>query len=282
MKKNRSRTRTSEQRGRAYRRHRWAAVAFLPALVYQGSLEGQTPQERGREIAQEVDQRDLGWGDESNQLEMILTNRNGDRSTRVLRRQVLETAEQDAGDRSVVIFDSPRDVSGTALLSHTKILDPDDQWLFLPALGRVKRISSANKSGPFVGSEFAFEDLVSQEVDKWDYEWLRDEECGDLQCHVVQRVPRYESSGYTRQVVWWDTSEFRFQRVDYYDRKDALLKTLRYHDYQQYEGRFWRPDRMSMENHQTGKATELIFSDYVFEAGLDESAFTPARLRRAR
>ena len=258
-----------------------AATALLSALA-PSAAQAQSPQAKGRSIAEEVDRRDLGWGDESNQLEMILTNRNGDTSTRVVRRQVLETAELGAGDRSVVVFDSPRDVSGTALLSHTRILEPDDQWLFLPALGRVKRISSANKSGPFVGSEFAFEDLVSQEVDKYDYRWIRDEECGGLECHVVERIPLYENSGYTRQVVWWDTSDFRFQRVDYYDRKDALLKTLTYDGYQQYEGQFWRPDRMTMENHQTGKTTVLNFSDYVFRAGLDESAFTPARLRRTR
>ena len=261
-----------------------ASLAFtaLFSALAPAMAKAQTPEAKGRAIAEEVDKRDLGWGDESNQLEMILTNRNGDTSTRVVRRQVLETHEPGSGDQSVVVFDSPRDVSGTALLSHTKILEPDDQWLFLPALGRVKRISSANKSGPFVGSEFAFEDLVSQEVDKFEYRWLRDETCGDLECHVVERIPLYDNSGYTRQVVWWDTSEFRFQRVDYYDRKDALLKTLVYDGYQQYEGRFWRPDRMTMENHQTGKGTVLNFSDYVFQAGLDESAFTPARLRRTR
>ena len=96
-----------------------------------------------------------------------------DESVRELRRQVFESTEEGRGDKSIIVFDSPRDIGGTALLSHTKILEPDDQWLYLPALGRVKRISSGNKSGPFVGSEFAYEDLVSQEVDKYNYRWLR-------------------------------------------------------------------------------------------------------------
>ncbi|NIT13503.1 MAG: outer membrane lipoprotein-sorting protein, partial [Candidatus Dadabacteria bacterium] len=98
------------------------------------------------------------------------------------------------GDKSITVFDEPRDIEGTALLSHTKILDPDDQWLYLPAVKRVKRISSKNKSGPFVGSEFAYEDLLSQEVDKYNYKWLKDEKCGDLECHVVERYPLYENS----------------------------------------------------------------------------------------
>ncbi len=237
---------------------------------------------RGRAIAEEADLRDYGWGDNSSIMRMVLRNRNGDESVRELRRRALETEEAGAGDKSVITFDAPRDVAGTSLLSHTKILDPDDQWLFLPALKRVKRISSANKSGPFVGSEFAFEDLVSQELDKYDYRFVGEEACGDLQCYVVERLPLYENSGYTKQIVWWDKDEYRVQRIDYYDRKDALLKTLSYHDYQQYLGQYWRADLMAMENHQNGKHTDLLFSDWTFDGGLSEGDFTPSRLRRGR
>ncbi len=154
--------------------------------------------------------------------------------------------------------------------------------MYLPALKRVKRISSGNKSGPFVGSEFAYEDLVSQEVDKYEYRWLRDEQCGDLECAVVERYPRYENSGYTRQIVWWDKEEYRVQKIEYYDRKDALLKTLTYHDYQEYAGEYWRPDRMAMVNHQNGKSTDLVFEEWTFGAGVSDNEFTASRLRRAR
>src|SRR3546814_6855851 len=105
---------------------------------------------------------------------MVLANKEGETSTRELRIQTLEVPAREEGDKSLIIFDHPRDIEGTAFLSFTKILEPDDQWLYLPALKRVKRISSANKSGPFVGSEFAYKDMLSQEVDKYDYLWLRD------------------------------------------------------------------------------------------------------------
>ena len=241
----------------------------------------QTPEEKGLAVAEEADRRDLGWHDNETAMKMVLRNRNGDESVRELRRQAFENTEDGRGDKSIIVFDSPRDISGTALLSHTKTLEPDDQWLYLPALRRVKRISSANKSGPFVGSEFAFEDLVSQEVDKYTYRWLRDEPCGDTECFVVERYPQYENSGYTRQVVWYDKDEYRVQRIDFYDRKDVLLKTLIYHGYQQYLGEYWRADRMLMENHQNGKSTELLFEQWEFRVGLKENAFTPSRLRRA-
>ena len=146
---------------------------------------------------------------------------------------------------------------------------------------RVKRINSRNKSGPFMGSTFAFEDLGSQEVEKYTYKYLREEPCGELSCYVIEFYPAYEFSGYTRQVVWMDTEAYRVFRVDYYDRKQALLKTLTSSDFQQYLGHYWRPGRMEMVNHQTGKSTLLEWTDYEFKTGLDESDFRPQTLKRS-
>lgn len=254
-----------------------AAVAIFvaPALA-------ETPQEKGRAIAEEMDSRDLGWSDSTTTLTMTLANRQGQSSVRELRLRALEVQEDGLGDMSLVVFDRPRDVAGTAFLSHTKITDPDDQWLYLPALKRVKRISSANKSGPFMGSEFAYEDLASQEVNKYEYEWLRDEACGEMTCFVIVRAPIYENSGYTRQVVWVDSQEYRPMKIDFYDRKKSLLKTLDFAGYQQYLGRYWRAGEMNMVNHQTGKSTVLNFTDYKFQTGLAGNDFTSSKLKRAR
>ncbi len=254
----------------------------LLGLVLAFQATAQAPEERGRAIAEEADRQDLGWHDNMVNMRMLLRNRHGQTSTRELRRHALEVTEAGLGDRSLIIFETPRDIKGTALLSHTKILDPDNQWLYLPALKRVKRISSKNKSGPFVGSEFAFEDLVSQEVDKYGYKWLRDEPCGELECFVVERVPQYENSGYTRQVIWWDKAEYRPQRIEFYDRKGDLLKTLTYEGYREYLGSFWRADLMQMENHQNGKSTDLFFDTWKFQSGQQAALFTPARLKRTR
>ena len=213
---------------------------------------------------------------------MVLGNAQGETSTRELRIQFLEVADSGRGDKSLTVFDRPRDIEGTAFLSHTKITEPDDQWLYLPALKRVKRISSANKSGPFVGSEFAYEDLVSQEVARYTYKWLRDEACGDLDCFVVERYPVYESSGYTRQIVWIDKDEYRPMRIDFYDRKDSLLKTLEFSQYKVYLEQYWRAHRQDMKNHQTGKATALTFEGYEFRVGVNENQFTANRLKRIR
>ncbi len=260
--------------------------SFILTLVTLGFTatiaQAASPEAKGLQIAEEIDRRDIGFGDSRTDLEMLLTNRHGEKSVRKLRLSTLENADTAVGDKSLTVFKHPRDIKGTAFLSFTKILDPDDQWLYLPALKRVKRISSANKSGPFVGSEFAYEDLVSFEVGKYTFKWLRDEACGELECFVVERFPKYENSGYTRQTVWVDKAEYRIQKVDFYDRKNTHLKTLIQSNFERYLDQYWRPLKMVMKNHQTGKATDLVFSPYAFRVGVNEKDFTPNRLKKVR
>ena len=238
------------------------------------------PEEKGLAIAQEMDRRDRGWKDQRANLIMTLRNRQGQESRRALRINTLEV--EGDGDKSLTIFDSPRDVKGTAFLSFTHATEPDDQWLYLPALKRVKRISSRNKSGSFMGSEFAYEDLSSQEVEKYRYKWLHDETLDGKETMVVEYYPEYENSGYTRQVVWIDSEIWQVVKAEYYDRKDALLKTLTIEGYRQHLDRFWRADTMNMVNHQTGKSTEIQWSDYVFDTGLSDRDFSRTALKRVR
>src|SRR5690606_19988395 len=98
---------------------------------------------RGLEIAREADRRDSGFGDNESALTMILHAPGGQTSRRSLRIRILEATDLNVGDKSLVVFDEPRDIAGTALLSHTQILSPDDQWIWLPEVARVKRISGA-------------------------------------------------------------------------------------------------------------------------------------------
>lgn len=263
---------------------RRSLVAGLIGLTYlvlaTGPLQAQDAAEKGFEIAARSDRSDRGFGDSRVVLTMILKNAAGAETTREQVITTLEIPDESIGDRSLVRFESPADIEGTALLSHAKILEADDQWLFLPALKRVKRISSRNKSGPFVGSEFAFEDITGQELEKYEHVWLREEACDDLTCDVVERKPRYENSGYTRQLVWIDQKDAQFRKVEFYDRKDDLLKTLSYTDYKLYGDKFWRSHTFHMENHQTGKSTTLKYSDYTFNVGLSDGDFVKGVLRR--
>ena len=254
-----------------------AACVGVPVPVH---AQTGTPEEAGLAIAQEARTREEGFGDFTARQVMVLRNKQGQESRRQLRVQVLEVS--DDGDKSLFVFDEPRDVQGTAFLVHAHREDADDQWLYLPALRRVKRISSANQSGSFMGSEFAYEDLTPPEVEKFTYKYLREEPCDDATCTVTERVPVNSRSNYRRHVVWRDKEELRVRKVEYYDRKDAHLKTLTLAGYEQFLDRYWRAGEMEMVNHLTGKSTVLTWTDYEFQTGLEDSDFTQTGLRRAR
>ncbi|CAA6812470.1 MAG: Outer membrane lipoprotein-sorting protein [uncultured Thiotrichaceae bacterium] len=253
------------------------ALAVSLSLI-TASAFAETSQEKGLGIAKAADARDTGFQDFTADMQMILKNRAGKTSTRSIRIKTLEVLGD--GDKSMSLFDTPADIKGTTMLTYSHGLKPDDQWLYLPALKRVKRINSRNKSGPFMGSEFAFEDLGSQEVEKYRYNYLRDEPCGQgWTCHVIERKPAYQYSGYTRQVVWIDNKEYRPTKIEFYDRKNSKLKTLVSSGYREYAG-YWRPARMQMDNHQTGKSTTLNWNNYTFKVGLRASDFNKNAIKR--
>ncbi|PMK02574.1 outer membrane lipoprotein-sorting protein [Vibrio sp. 10N.261.55.A7] len=236
--------------------------------------------EKGLEIATERKNRDEGWGDSVSTMEMLLQNAQGESSTRLMQLKSLEV--QNDGDKGLTIFEEPRDVKGTAFLNHSHTVEADDQWLYLPALKRVKRISSRNKSGPFMGSEFAYEDLSSFELEKYTFNYVKDEVISSEEAFVLEQVPTDRNSGYTKQVVWLSKQEYRPLKIEFYDRKGALLKTLTYTDYKQYLDQYWRAHTMSMQNHQTGKSTLLTTSEMKFQTGLNDSDFQKNTLKRIR
>ena len=254
--------------------------ALSLTLVANTSFALSPEEQKGLDISVEAKQRDIGWQDSTADMVMLLRNKQGQESIREIKMKSLEV--QNDGDKSLTIFDKPRDVKGTAFLSFSHPVEADDQWLFLPALKRVKRISSRNKSGPFMGSEFAFEDLSSFEVEKYTYKYLGEETFNGLKMFKVEQYPVDENSGYTRRIVWLDTQEYRVHKIDFYDRKNSLLKTLSFTDYKQYLAKHWRADKQEMLNHQNGKSTELQWSNYAFKTGLSDSDFNRNSLKRAR
>jgi hypothetical protein len=211
---------------------------------------------------------------------MILRNAQGEESQRAIRTLTLEVDNE--GDKSLTIFDEPKDVRGTAFLNHSFVSKPDDQWLYLPALKRVKRIASRNKSGPFMGSEFSYEDLSSFELEKFKFTYLRDETLNGELSFVVEQIPTDEFSGYSRLVTWVEQKDYKVLKIDFYDKKNSLLKTLEFKDYQLYLDKYWRSLTMQMKNHQTGKSTDLITHEVKFGTGRTDADFDTNALQRMR
>lgn len=255
------------------------AVLTVSLVFGAADLAAQNEAARGLEIAKAAEEADLGFESSKVNLKMVLTNKHGQESMRDMSTNTLELTED--GDKSLIVFNSPRDVKGTATLTYTHKEGSDDQWLYLPSIKRVKRISSDNKSGPFMGSEFAYEDLSSQEVEKYTYKFVKNDQFNGVDTYLVERDPVDPKSGYTRQLVWYNASNYRLEKVEFYDRKNELLKTLTYSNYKLYLDKHWRAAEFLMVNHQTGKKTTLKFEDYAFKTGLTADNFSQNSLIRA-
>ena len=255
-------------------------IAVLSLAVAPSTGLAESAEEAGLRIATDARERQKGFSNFTANLNMILRNKRGQESKRELRLKVIEVDGD--GDRTLFVFDRPRDVKGTAFLVHAHKDKADDQWLYLPALKRVKGISASKQSGSFMGSEFSYEDMGAVEVEKYTHRYLREEPCGDFECHVLERIPVSKDSGYSSQLVWLDREELRTMQIQYYDRREEHLKTMAVEGYQQYLDRFWRSSTITMTNHLTGKSTVLLWSDYEFGTDLDTGDFTRTALKRVR
>ena len=250
-------------------------LTLAPLASYGGPAE-----KKGMEIAKKADAADNGWKDLSSSMVMTLKDQHNRVVTRAIRNKTMEVPGD--GDKSLIIYDAPPDLKGTAFLSFTHVNKPDDQWLYLKSLKRVKRISSNNKSGPFMGSEFSYEDISSPELDKYEYKYIKDEKVNGVDSYKVEQIPTYKYSGYEKIITWYNKSTYRPEKQVFYDRKGSKLKTLKFIQYKKYLGKFYRPDKMYMVNHLSGKTTTLIYKNYKFQNNYTDSDFDVNALKRAR
>ena len=254
------------------------APLFVSAsLVLTGFAQAETAEEKGLTIAKEQKARNVGWNDSSSEMKMILRTANGRENTRFIKVKSLEV--QGDGDKSLMVFDQPKDVQGTSFLSFSHIDKPDDQWIYLPALKRIKRISSKKKSGSFMGSEFSYEDLSSFEVEKYDFKYLRDEQLNGKDCFVIESYPKDKYSGYKRLVSWVDKADYNSQKIEFFDKRDELLKTMTVETYEKFNEKYWRPIKSVMQNVQTGKSTTLEWNSIALGTGLSPDDFSKNALK---
>ena len=250
------------------------AAGIALSLTAFPSAWGQSAEEKGYRIAKTSSDQGKGYRDYAVSGKMALRNRAG---TSAVRDFDFKSMEAGRGDLSMLVFNLPGDIRDTALLTHEHRQAADEQWIFLPAERRVKRIAGSGRSGSFVGSEFAYEDMVDQDIDKYTHKWVTDDEC----CHIVDRVSKHVT-GYARQRVWYNKNTYTVAKIEYYNSAGTLYKTLVATGYQKYHGRFWRASTVTMSNHLTGKETVLSWSGHRFSVGLGANEFTTRALERVR
>jgi hypothetical protein len=254
--------------------------AFVMGLAIGTTLvqADEATQRKGKEIAGNVDTHDAGFGDYVVVGTMKVNREGSSAATREFEMSTLEV--RDDGDKRLVTFSQPRDLAGFVSLTFTHPGAPDDQWIYLPATKRTKRLAARDKTGAFAGSEFAYEDIATWEFSNYDYDFIRDEPCGEpaTTCHTIANLPRYTYSGYSKLVETIDPRIWQPVRITYFDREGRELKRLEFYDYKQFLNQYWRPTRIVMTNLRDNSVSEIQWSNYRFRTGLKPTDLVDSRL----
>jgi outer membrane lipoprotein-sorting protein len=249
----------------------WLAVVALflsPAAFAQTLSAFEIMQKNAQQVQSE---------DESVEVTMTLIDNKGRERVRQVR-QVTKTDPAD--NRSVVIqFLSPADVKGTGFLAIEYTGREDDQWLYLPALKKTRRISASDQTDNFVGSDFTYEDLSTEDLKDYHYKIMGTEKPNGSDCYVIEAIPGHETkqkeSGYSKRHLYIRKDNFMIVQVKYYDHQNEQIKLLKVTNMGLVKdtGK-WRTFNARMENLRTGHATTLTFKNHIINKGLSRDQFT--------
>ena len=230
----------------------------------------------GREIVDKA--YNLPTGDDmTSTLTMTLINKSG--QTRVRK---IKQFTKDFGDveKSIMFFISPADVKNTSFMNWSYDSDkPDDQWIYLPALKKVKRISSDSKSDYFMGSDFTYDDLGDRKLDADTHKLLREETIDGKECYVVESVSKDEDYMYSKTITWINKSNFVGVKKEFYDEDGELLKILSIKKVEKISG-YWTITHSEMNNIQQDHKTIIELSDIKINTGVPASKFSVRMMMR--
>lgn len=220
-----------------------------------------------------------------NEITMTLVNERGE--TRQRKIAALKSLQPNGVDSNMLVrFLEPADVKGTSFLQIEHSEANDDQWIYLPALHKSRRLVSSNRKDSFIGSDFAYGDVLPPKVSLYQHKLLREESVEDLPCYVVESVPASEDVkrdyGYSRKITWVAQDSFHEVKTEYYDVTGRLLKTqiVRGITLVDPEVHRWAPKYKEMVNHQTGHKTVVTADSYTTATKVTPDTYTLRALER--
>lgn len=222
------------------------------------------------------------WTDRTQELVLRIVDRRGGERTR--RVTVYYKKYEDDRSRSILFFLSPPEVKGTGFLQWVDPHSHNQQWLFLPALKRVRQISGTSERESFMGTDFSYEDLaIMTEILDWSADDAeaaieRQEACEDSQCWVLSFVPREKDVAYARIRVWLDR-DYRLRRFEFMDESGEAVKDLAATDIRPV-GAIPTAFRLAMRNLRSGSRTEVTFDAVRYDTGLSDRMFSQHRLEQ--
>lgn len=248
-------------------------TTFISTMAYGK----ESADDKGLEIAEKCDEASRGFKGEESIMKLDIMTAAGDKIYRNLSMKKKEFKGD--GERIIMLVESPPDVKGTKLLTWTHKSEEDEQWLYLPAIKRVKRISASLKSGSFMGSEFAYEDFSQKEVSKFKHKFVKEETIKGRKTWVVQRITRKEESGYSKEIIWYDQKYLAPVKTEFFDRKGELLKVAEMSNFKQYNDEWWKPEKIKMVNVQSRNQSVLTWNRRKLKVNISPDLFRSENLK---
>jgi len=238
----------------------------------------------GEQIAKNINARNEGIS-LSRKMRMVLTDKRGKER---IRETVSYRKYFGNEKRTVIHYLTPRNIKKTAFLTfdYPEAEKDDDQWLYLPAMRKVRRISASDRGDYFLGTDFTYEDIKKEsKVTLEDYtrKTLREEDLNGNPTYVLKATPVNdevaEELGYGKVIKWIDKNIWMSRKSEFYDVRGKPLKTIYTEDIKKVDG-IWTAHRLKVDNHKTGHKTLFIFSDVIYDKEVRDDFFTQRALRR--
>ncbi len=243
----------------------------------------------GREVMERVDERDTG--DTRHALMgMDLIDKDGNVRPRVVEIWSKKVDIENDLDQTIMVFHEPASVNNTRFLQIENDVEDDDQWIYLPDLGRVRRISGGQGEDSFMGTDFTYDDMKSREIDDFVYELLKEEEIKGYECYVVEAVPKSpEEEQYAKTISWVTKDHYVPLKVEMYNKntEELFKEMLVESDIKKVSG-IWTVYSTLMKNLDTGHSTRLYVKQQngnhllEYNKNINDKRFTQQYLKTGR
>ncbi|MDR1351792.1 MAG: outer membrane lipoprotein-sorting protein [Treponema sp.] len=217
----------------------------------------------------------------STRSRMVITARDGSTTERMIDQYAKDDARGNA--RAIIVFQSPATVRGTRFLTMDNASGKSDQWIYLPAIGKVRRIAASESGGNFMGTDFSYDDMSMMDRDTGldTHTVLREESFNGAACYVIQSAPLAEDYQYSKTVSWIDKANYRVYKSELYNRRGALLKVMEMSGYTTVQGHD-TPAETRVSTVAAGTSTTIYMDIIKYDDPIPESVFTTAYLETGR
>jgi outer membrane lipoprotein-sorting protein len=216
--------------------------------------------------------------DQASDLTMSLINSRGDSRIRKIKQFLKDYGSK---EKKIMFFISPSDIRNTSFLniSYNNDAKSDDQWIFLPALKKVKRISSESSSDYFMGSDFTYDDLGDRHPNEDTHKILRLEQFREESCYVVESISKNEDYMYSKTITWIIKDKWIGLKKEFYDEDGDLLKILTNEKYEKIKN-YWVIIESIMKNLQNKHRTEMKLENLKLDKGISDRKFSERMMKR--